>query len=81
MKGFFSVCPCELVGAIMYIREKMGNETAMRTVSRNWKNMFLRRNPGRPSYQIDARSCWTFGWVTNYKRNMREINNSNQIDE
>jgi hypothetical protein len=35
MNGFFSVCPYELVGAIMYIRDKMGNETAMRTVSKN----------------------------------------------
>jgi hypothetical protein len=34
MNGFFSVCPYELVGAIMYMSDKKGNETAMRTVSK-----------------------------------------------
>jgi hypothetical protein len=34
MNGFFSVCPYELVGAIMYMNDKKGYETAMRTVSK-----------------------------------------------
>jgi hypothetical protein len=31
MNGFFSVCPYELLGAMIYMSEKKGNETAMRT--------------------------------------------------
>lgn len=76
MNGFFSVCPYELVGIIMYISDQKGKETAMRTISITWRSVFLHRNPGRPSYQIDANSCWTLGWVTNYKRNMWEVFNS-----
>ena len=29
--------------------------------------MFFCRKPGSPSYQMEARSCWTFGWATNWK--------------
>jgi hypothetical protein len=78
MNGFFSVCPYELVGTIMYISDQKGKETAMRTISRTWNSAFLHRNPGRPSYQIDANCCWTLGWVTNYNRNIWEVFNSPQ---
>lgn len=78
MNGFFSACPYELVGTIMYISDQKGKETAMRTISRTWNSVFLYRNPGRPSYQIDANSCWTLGWVTNYNRNIWEVFNSTQ---
>jgi hypothetical protein len=78
MNGFFSVCPYELVGTIMYISDQKGKETAMRTIPRTWNRVFLHRNPGRPSYQIDANSCWTLGWATNYNRNMWEVFNSTQ---
>ena len=27
----------------------------------------LRRNPGKPSYHMAAKSCWMFGWATNCK--------------
>jgi hypothetical protein len=76
MNGFFSICRYELVGIIMYISDQKGKETAMRTISRTWNSVFLHWNPGRPSYQIDANSCWTLGWVTNYNRNMWEVFNS-----
>ena len=29
------------------------------------KTMFFCLNPGSPSYQIEASSCWTLGWATN----------------
>ena len=31
------------------------------------RNMFFCRNPGSPSYQIEANNCWTLGWATNCK--------------
>ena len=36
--------------------------------------MFICRNPGNPSYQMDASSCWTLGWATNWKRKKRKPN-------
>ena len=32
------------------------------------RNMFFCRNPGSPSYQIEANNCWTLGWATNCKQ-------------
>lgn len=29
--------------------------------------MAFRLKPGKPSYQMAANNCWTFGWATNYK--------------
>lgn len=35
----------------------------------NWPTNAFRRNPGKPSYQMAANSCCTFGWATNWKNN------------
>lgn len=35
--------------------------------------MFLRRNPGTPSYQMEARSCCTLGWAQNWKMDYRHV--------
>lgn len=32
----------------------------------NWPNIAFRLKPGKPSYQMAANNCWTFGWATNY---------------
>lgn len=38
----------------------------IRTISSACKAMFFLRNPGKPSYQMLANNCCTFGWATNY---------------
>lgn len=38
----------------------------MRTISSACKAIFLRRNPGNPSYQMLANNCCTFGCATNF---------------
>ena len=63
------VDPCYLIliktNLQMYKMEKSGNRTPIRMTSRVCSNMFLRRKPGKPSYQIEANSCCTFGCATN----------------
>ena len=41
----------------------------IRQTSKPCNIIFICRKPGRPSYQIDAKSCWTLGWATNWKQN------------
>lgn len=66
MNGLRSVLPARDCGNKMYKMEKRGNMTPIRTTSKLWSSMFFLLKPGRPSYQIDANSCCTFGWATNY---------------
>ncbi|CAB0007313.1 unnamed protein product, partial [Nesidiocoris tenuis] len=61
MNGFRNVCPGVECGAIMYIMEKIGNIKPMRMICKACRTIFFRRKPGRPSYHIEASSCWTFG--------------------
>lgn len=73
MKGFLRVCPREEWGAKMYMREKKGNSIPILTISIPCRIIFFRRKPGRPSYQIDASSCWTLGCATNYNKRKVKI--------
>ena len=38
--------------------------------------MFFCLNPGRPSYQMEASSCCTFGWATNWGVDLQWARNS-----
>ena len=59
--------PKVVYGAEMYANEKIGNKIPMRNICKIWMNMFFLLKPGSPSYQIDAKSCWTLACATNYK--------------
>ena len=47
--------------------EKKGKSRPIRITSRPCNIMFIWRKPGRPSYHMEAKSCWTLGWATNWK--------------
>lgn len=67
INGFLIVWPTILWGAMMYAMLKNGKRMPILIISSAWRNIFFLRNPGRPSYQIDANSCCTLGCATNWK--------------
>ena len=62
IKGFISTLKQQLYSFLWWlpIAGHKINDIACR-------NMFFCRNPGSPSYQIEANNCCTLGWATNWK--------------
>jgi len=63
--GLVMNSPIFELGAIMYTVQYRGNIKASFASCNAWPTMFFRRKPGKPSYQIAANSCCTFGWAMN----------------
>ncbi len=57
-------------GAKMYARDKIGNKMPIIANCIVWMTIFLRLNPGNPSYQIEANNCWTLACAQNCLRKL-----------
>lgn len=66
MNGFLISFPVGVFGAMMYNIQWKGNSNATDDICISFCVTGLRRNPGSPSYQMVANSCWMLGWATNW---------------
>lgn len=66
INGFLMNSPSLLFGAIRYATDSTGNSSPMVTQVKSFTAQCFRLQPGKPSYQSVASSCWQFGWATNW---------------
>lgn len=69
INGFFISWPILESGFNMYIEPYIANIAPSFPTSIICLTILFRRNPGKPSYQMAANNCWTFGWATNCGKN------------
>lgn len=67
MNGFLIRFPNKDLGAKMYRTAQSGASSPMPMIIIILYAICWRRNPGNPSYQIEASNCWQWACATNYK--------------